>query len=322
MIRGPGEAASRALLWASTNPMLSEVLPRQKFMRRAVRKYVPGVTRSEAFAAAARLSEKGVGTLFTLFGENVKTEAEVEAVVTEYGLLLDESRELGLDLEASIKPTHLGLDLSEDLVVESCAALAASCGGAAVDRGGATHLRTLWLDMEGSGYLEPTLRIYRRLREDGILAGVAMQSYLHRSPDDLRGMLDLEPRVRLVKGAYSEPPSVALPKKADVDRQYLEMAHILLDHLEGGGGAFLALGTHDPAMMTPLERAEALGIGPDRFEIEMLYGISLREQRRLILRDAPLRVLISYGEAWFPWYMRRLAERPANMLFVVRSMFQ
>ena len=307
------EMMRRVLLWASTNPWLSQRLPERRFVRRAVRRFMPGETLEAALEEAVRLREEKVPTLITTLGENVETAEETRASVAEYLRAIDVAEEAGLDLEVSIKPTHLGLDQSLELASENVATLASHADG----RG------TVWIDMEGSAYLEPTLALYRAVRHRAVNVGLCLQSYIRRTAEDLESLMEYGPRIRLVKGAYAEPPEIAFPAKRDVDESYLALARRLMEHLGDGGDGFLGLGTHDPAMIGPLsELAERTGLDGERFEFEMLYGIGRREQRRLVRRGIPLRVLISYGEAWFPWYMRRLAERPANVWFVVRSMFR
>ncbi|MYE33673.1 MAG: proline dehydrogenase [Gemmatimonadales bacterium] len=307
------EAMRKALLWASTNRWLSQRLPERPFVRRAVRKFMPGEKLEDALGEAAGLREEGIPTLVTTLGENVETAEETRESVAEYVRAMDLAEEMGLDLEVSIKPTHLGLDQDPELAVENVGALAARAEGHGA----------LWIDMEGSYYTEATLSLYRAVRRRHVNVGLCIQSYLRRTADDLESLMEFGPRIRLVKGAYAEPAEIAFPDKRDVDESYLALARRLVDHLGNGGDGFLGLGTHDPAMIGPLSAdAAAAGLDGSRFEIEMLYGIGRREQRRLVRNGTPLRVLISYGGAWFPWYMRRLAERPANIWFVARSMFR
>lgn len=301
----------RTLLWASTNPRLASSLPRRRFVRRAVRRFMPGETLEDALREAATLGERGVPVIVTMLGENLETAGETRAIVDEYVRAMDLAERSGLDVEISIKPTHLGLDQDPALVFENASRLCAAAEG----RG------TLWVDMEGSAYTEPTLDLYRSLKAKHENVGLCLQSYLHRTPDDLASLLDLAPRIRLVKGAYAEPPAIAFPIKSDVDRAYRELADVLLSHFASGGEGFVGFGTHDATLIAWLvARVGELGVEPDRYEVEMLYGIARRDQERLVSEGTPLRVLISYGSAWFPWYMRRLAERPANVWFVVRSM--
>ncbi len=272
---------------------------------------MPGERLEDALGEAQRLNGSGVATIVTMLGENVETTAETRAIVQEYRRAMDLAHLSGLDLEVSIKPTHLGLDTDAGLAFENVSNLAEYAAG----RG------TLWIDMEDTAYTDPTLDLFRAVRAAHTNVGVCLQAYLRRTTRDLEELLDLGPRIRLVKGAYAEPPDLAFPKKGEVDACYLALAERLIDHLAAGGDGFLGLGTHDPAMIAPIsERAAAAGLGPEHFEVEMLYGIGLREQKRVLRRGTALRVLISYGAAWFPWYMRRLAERPANIWFVLRSL--
>lgn len=301
----------RTLLWASTNPWLASTLPRRRFVRRAVRRFMPGETRDDALRAAHALSDRGVPTILTMLGENVANEEETRTVVDEYRLALAEATARGLDAEVSVKPTHLGLGLGPDIARRNLTDLVRATEG----RG------TLWIDMEGSAYTDATLELYRALASGGANVGVCLQSYLRRTEADLESLLPLAPRIRLVKGAYAEPPGLAFPAKRDVDASYLSLGRRLLEHFAGGGDGFAGFGTHDPALTDALAtEAMASPRAADRFEIEMLYGVGRREQERLIDAGVPLRILVSYGEAWFPWYMRRLAERPANVWFVLRSL--
>lgn len=274
---------------------------------------MPGETLEDALREAKTLGDRGIPVIVTMLGENLDTAEQTHAIVDEYTHAMALASERGLDVEISIKPTHLGLDQDPALVLDNASRLAASAEG----RG------TLWVDMEGSEYTEPTLQLYRDLKERHDNVGLCLQSYLGRTADDLRSLLDLAPRIRLVKGAYAEPPEVAFPEKADVDTAYRELAEVLLEHLAAGGRGFVGFGTHDaPLIDWLIGRATELDVPRDRYEVEMLYGIARRDQDRLVSEGIPLRVLISYGNAWFPWYMRRLAERPANVWFVVRSMFR
>jgi proline dehydrogenase len=305
------EMMRRTLLWASTNPTLAQRLPRRRFVQRAVRRFMPGETLEDAYREAAALRDRGIPTLVTKLGENVETPEETREVVAEYVRALELGADRGLDTEVSVKPTQLGLDLDAELTRENLSTLARAAEG----RG------SLWIDMESTAYVDRTIDLYRALQAEHRHLGLCLQAYLRRTPDDLESLLPAGPRIRLVKGAYAEPPELAFPDKSDVDAAYLSLATRLIEHLADGGDGFLGLGTHDTAMIRPLtERARDAGLGGDRVEVEMLYGIGLAEQDRLVRENVPLRVLISYGDAWFPWYMRRLAERPANVWFVVRSL--
>lgn len=302
----------RALLWGSTNEWLAGRLPRYRFVQRAVRRFMPGEELESALLEAAQLAGQGASTIVTRLGENVTAADETASLVAEYVHAYAEAVTRGLDTQVSIKLTQLGIDFDEELALANCDELAT----AAAERGS-----MLWIDMESSAYTDVTLGIFRRLRDTHDNVGVCLQSYLYRTGDDLAALLALSPAIRLVKGAYMEPPELAFPAKRDVDDNYLKLARTLLRHIAAGEGGFVGFGTHDRGLIARL-RAEASvsGVSPDGYEFEMLYGIGGPDQKRLLADGCPLRVLISYGDAWFPWYMRRLAERPANVGFVLRSM--
>ncbi|MBW3535277.1 MAG: proline dehydrogenase family protein, partial [Gemmatimonadetes bacterium] len=224
----------RGLLWASTNPFLAERLPRLPFVRRAVRRFMPGESTEDALDAAARREREGAGAVLTLLGENVEDEAEARAVVDHYRGVLERARERGLDVEISVKPTHLGLDLSPDLAAQNLRELTAAAEGSFV-----------WVDMESSPYVDATLELYRAARREHDHVGVCLQAYLHRTPTDLQALLPLEPAIRLVKGAYLEPPDVAHPKKRSVDAAFKSLARTLLLERRAGRMGRPALATHD-----------------------------------------------------------------------------
>jgi proline dehydrogenase len=301
-----------ALLWASTNPWLASRLPRHAFARRAVTKFMPGETLDDALTAALRLRDAGVPTILTQLGENVADEPAVKGVVDHYSHALDRIAAAGLDTYLSVKPTHLGLDLGHELCERSLKQLTRTAAG---------HGNLLWLDMEGSAYTEATIRLFRALRAEFDNAGICLQANMRRTANDLAGLLPLAPTVRLVKGAYAEPATVAFDVKSDVDNAYFAHAETLLRSLNGSQRQVLGFATHDvPLVRRIAAAAEALGRSRDSFEVQMLYGIRTREQIQLAKEGFKVRVLISYGEYWFPWYMRRLAERPANVWFVAKSL--
>ena len=298
------------LLWASTNPFLAERLPTYGFVRRAVRRFMPGEAPEDALEAARRLEDKGIPSLITQLGENVETAEEVRVVVDDYLALIADIRARGLDAEVSIKPTHLGIDVDAATTARHLVELARAAAPALV-----------WIDMESSAYVDPTLELYRRARTEVENVGVCLQAYLRRTKDDLEALMELEPHIRLVKGAYLEPPDVAFPKKGEVDGNFRRLASTLLRERKAGRTGRPAIATHDPRLIGDAQRvAYELELAAEAWEVEMLYGISTQEQERLVRVDTPLRVLISYGTHWFPWYMRRLAERPANLGFVMKQM--
>lgn len=274
---------------------------------------MPGEHLEDALGEATALAARGVPSTLTLMGENVDTLEETTAVADELLRVLDEAEHRDLDVEVSVKLTHLGLDQDPGRARALVARLARRAEG----RG------RVWIDMEASQYVDATLDLFRRVRGEHENVGVCLQSYLYRTESDLESLLPLDPAVRLVKGAYAEPPSIALSKKSDVDANFELLATLLLDHFAGGGSGFLVLGTHDERLVDRMRSAIAeRGVDKPAYEFAMMYGIGLRQQEALVRDGAPLRILISYGSAWFPWYMRRLAERPANVWFVARNLFR
>lgn len=298
-----------ALLWASTNPTLSQKLPRYGFVKKATRRFMPGEERADALREAKTLQDDGIDSITTLLGEHLTALDEADGVVDHYLESLDDIAARGLDTQISIKPTQLGLDFGVD---EAKRRLARLC--AATDS-------LVWIDMEESAYVDQTLEIFRSVKQEAGNVGLCLQSYLRRTADDLADLLPLDPDIRLVKGAYNEPPSVAFPKKGDVDRSFVKITQTLLRARASGGEAMPVFGTHDPAMLGEANRiAYELDLPKERYEFAMLFGIQAAEQRRLARAGYRVRVLISYGSAWFPWYMRRLAERPANLWFVAKQL--
>ncbi|MFQ5678234.1 MAG: proline dehydrogenase family protein [Gemmatimonadota bacterium] len=303
----------QSLLWASRNPWLAHRLPRYRFMRRAVRRFLPGEDAEAALGEGAHLKEGGMTVLLTRLGENVRTQEEADRVAAHYLEVLDRALARSIDAQLSVKLTQLGLDLGPETALRNVRSL--------VERAAALH-SLVWIDMEGSPYTDVTLDLFRRIRAEHPAVGVCLQAYLHRSERDLESLLPLRPSIRLVKGAYAEPSSIAFPRKAEVDANYRKLAARLLEEAGPDGRVWPAFGTHDPRLIQDLrEAADSRGLDPSAYEFEMLYGIGRERQARLAADGYRMRVLISYGDAWFPWYMRRLAERPANLGFVVRSLF-
>ena len=302
------------LLRASESPWWAERLARRRFVRRAVRRFLPGEELDDATAAAGLLAETGLCTVLTILGENVDSADASRAVVDAYHSALDAIEASRLDTDISVKPTHLGLDLGPELAEENLEAIVARA---------AAQGRRVAIDMEGSPYVDPTLELHRRLRARHDAVGVCLQAYLFRTERDLDALLPLAPMIRLVKGAYAEPADVARPRKADVDASYLTLANRLLDARRADAGVRVAFGTHDGRLIEAIRaRAAAIGLPPDAWEFQLLYGIRRDLQESLVASGHRVRVLISYGRHWFPWYMRRLAERPANVGFVLRSLLR
>lgn len=303
--------ARYVLLRASRSKWLAAQLRERAFARRAVRRFLPGEGMSEALDAAAEFGAAGIGTILTNLGEQVRTGAEAAAVRDQYLELLDAIHARGLPSQISVKLTHLGLDVDRAACTQIVRALVARA-----EQTGSM----VWIDMEEASYVDATLAMYRRMRSDYRRVGVCLQAYLHRTPGDLESLLPLAPSIRVVKGAYRESPVVALTRKRDIDAAFLELATRLLEHARAG--ARVVIGTHDLRLIEGISsRAHKLGIAGGAYEVHMLYGIRPAAQRDLAGSGTPVRVLISYGGNWFPWYMRRLAERPANMWFLIRNMF-
>lgn len=300
------------LLKASTDPFLSERLPRMGFVRRAARRFMPGEEPEDALREAERLAESGPGTILTLLGENVDAAADARAVVDHYVEVLGLVRDRGLDTELSVKPTQLGLDVGAGVARDGLRELVRQAGSDGT---------MVWIDMESSPYVDPTLDLFRALRAEHENVGVCLQSYLHRTEADLASLLPFEPAIRLVKGAYREPPEVAYARKRDVDTSFLRLAMALLRARAEGKAGRPGIATHDASIIRDVATmASRAGVEPGSWELQMLYGIGAGEQRWALENGHALRVLISYGSHWFPWYMRRLAERPANVWFVLRKM--
>ncbi|MBT8403731.1 MAG: proline dehydrogenase family protein [Gemmatimonadetes bacterium] len=298
-----------SLLWASTNPFLARRMPSYGFVRRAVRRFMPGETPEDALREAARMGAGGVPTVVTWLGENVHSVAEARDVADGYRALAATVKERGLDVELSVKPTHLGLEHGVDVAVRHIEAIAEVARG------------IVWIDMEGSAHVDSTLAVWGAVRDRTPDVGICLQAYLHRTENDLERLLPRTPNIRLVKGAYREPSDIAMERKSQVDESFRRLTSRMLRERAAGRMGKVAVATHDRRLIADAGRvAFEIGLPSDAWEIEMLYGIATEEQRRLVSAETPLRVLISYGEHWFPWYMRRLAERPANVGFVLKQL--
>jgi proline dehydrogenase len=304
--------ARNALLKASKSPWLAHQMSQRAFARRAVKRFMPGERLQDALDAAKTLSSVPIGSIITRLGETLTGERNTDEVRDHYISALGEISKRSLPTQLSVKPTQLGLDTS----VEECVRQLLPVAAASEAQGA-----MLWIDMEDSSYVDRTLELYERVKAKHPQVGLCLQSYLHRTPQDLARLLPIKPAIRLVKGAYAEPPNVAFADKKDTDAQYVALGEAMLDAATRGV-AFPVFGTHDMTIVNGLvAKAGSLGLTSKQFEIHMLYGIRSAEQRALASKGQAVRCLISYGNNWFPWYMRRLAERPANVWFVVRSAF-
>lgn len=305
----------RVLLWGSQSRWLAEQARQRGFARRAVSRFMPGEDLDAALTAAHTLAARGMGSVLTHLGENVAGPGEAEQAARHYLEVLDRLAQHSLPGQLSVKLTHLGLGL--DGGREACAAHLARIADRA-----AQISSFVWIDMESSAYTDATLELYRRTRAQHRQVGVCLQAYLHRTAHDLEGLLPLGPAIRLVKGAYNESAAVAFPRRRDVDANFFALAQRLLASDARRSGSRAVFGTHDVALIRRIrERVHAAGLPADAVEWHLLYGVRTEHQRRLAADGDVVRVLISYGSAWFPWYMRRLAERPANLWFVAKAWF-
>jgi len=301
------------LLAGSTNAWLRDRATKAAFVRRAVSAFMPGETIDEALRAAGELTRDGITTILTRLGENITRVEEAEEVTQHYFEVLDKVAAAGLDAQVSVKPTQLGLDQDPAICRTNLDRL--------IER---TEARNtfLWIDMEGSPYVDPTLELYRYGRARSPRIGVAIQAYLFRTAKDVESLIPLGSAIRIVKGAYLEPPDIAFPRKADVDENFFRLCIRLLQPDAIQAGCLLHIATHDMALVERLTAwIKANDIPASAYEFAMLYGIQRGHQLRMAQEGKRLRVLISYGEYWFPWYMRRLAERPANVWFVAKNLF-
>jgi len=296
-----------ALLWGSQSKRLQDTLTHYSFFQSAVKRFMPGEDLGSALAAAEASQVEGISAIITHLGENISSEAEADLVTRHYVEVLDHIKKRKLDANVSIKLTQLGLDISTDVAYKKLEVLM---------KRAAKQNNFVWIDMEGSPYVEKTLQIYKKAKKSHKNVGVCLQAYLHRTAKDLESLLPLSPAIRLVKGAYKEDPSIAYQSKADVDRNYMALVQQMLQHW-GKNKNIIGIGTHDENIVRTVQAANG---AKEQCEFEMLYGIKSGLQRQIAQRGYKMRVLISYGTHWFPWYMRRLAERPANVWFVMKNL--
>ena len=295
----------QAFLYLSNQQNIFRFVRNNRFAKRLAQRFVAGETLEEAIRAVEPLNKKGITTSLDLLGESVHTEREAQAATREILTMLDRIHERRVEANVSLKLTQMGLDISEEL----CVALMHDVVGRARD------LRTfIRIDMEDSGYTERTLRLFEdRLHPSyGDHVGIVLQSYLYRTLADVERAIAIKARVRLCKGAYKEPATVAYPEKADVDANYVRCMHKLLSE-----GNYPALATHDDRIIKEAKRyVRANNIGPERFEFQMLYGVRRDLQERLVREGWRVRVYVPFGTQWYPYLMRRLAERPSNIAFI------
>jgi len=273
---------------------------------------MPGETVEDAIQATRELLKHKIPTTFTHLGENITTLTEAETNTQHYLDLLDKINRESLDIEISLKLTHIGLDLSfeKTLILFSNIAEKASALN-----------NTVFIDIEDSSYLDKTINFYKRIKEEHNNVGICLQAYLFRTMDDLKDLMAIDPWIRLVKGAYKEPPSIAFRKLTEVNENYLALSKFLLQQISARN-IRVAFATHDLILQEHIKNeSKSLGLDKAKIEFQMLYGIKTSEQYKLASDGYKIRTLISYGEHWYPWYMRRLAERPANVGFVLNNIF-
>jgi len=295
------------LLRLSERKRLAPLIMRNRASRRVARRFVAGQTLEDAVAAARALNDSGRAVSLDLLGENVSNEAGARRAAESYVAIFDRIAQERLDANVSLKLTQLGLDLSQPRCVELLEGIVAHA---------ARLGNFVRIDMEGSAYTERTVQIAKQVRAKYENVGAVMQAYLRQTEADVSSLLASGCRIRLCKGAYKEPPEVAFAEKSDVDANYVRLMQILLP-----SGIYHGIATHDPAMIRATEDfARARGIGRDQFEFQMLYGIRTDLQARLVREGYRLRVYVPYGSEWFSYFMRRLAERPANLMFFLRNL--
>lgn len=300
------------LLYLSRHRRLRAWAENSGIARRFSTRFIAGKTLDDALNVCRRIRAQGIAATLDYLGENVRTVDEAAACRDMCIRALKALHGAGLEPNVSLKLTQFGIDLDEKACEHNVAALvrAASAMGGFVR-----------IDMEGSAYTDRTLALVRRVHAEYGACGTVIQAYLYRSPHDVSGLIQEGIRIRLCKGAYLEPSDVAFPKKGDVDRQYIGLAQHLLGATKTRPGYYPAIATHDEGAIDRIELFAANnGIPHDAFEFQMLYGIRRDLQRRLVKNGYRMRLYVPFGEAWFPYFMRRLAERPANLLFLARNL--
>ena len=294
------------LLYLANRRSIRHFVTHNRLARRSARRFVAGETLEEALQATRSLNKSGFTVSLDHLGENVTDAAEAASAAQDYMQILDAIKQASLDANISIKLTALGLDIDAALCEENVRRV--------LDRA-RSYNTFVRIDMEGSAYTERTLALTAKLRQDYEEVGTVIQSYLYCSAKDVENLIATRTRVRLVKGAYKEPPEVAYPHKADVDRSYQHLMRLLLAH-----GNYPAIATHDPRMIQEAKTfASANAIDTSRFEFQMLYGIRRDLQKQLIREGYHLRVYVPYGTQWYPYLTRRMAERPANLFFILSN---
>lgn len=305
-----------SLIWLSHSKTARRFVTAMPLARRVASRFVAGSTRDDAIAVTKELNRAGFLVTLDFLGESVTSATEASAACAEIMALLDCIEENQLDANVSIKPTQLGLQLDESL---------AHANLLAITRHAATYGNFIRMDMEDSASVDATLRVFRSLRHEHGLenVGVVIQSYLYRSEEDVAALAADGVRVRLCKGAYAEPEDVAFPDKADTDDNYIRLAETLLSESALQNGSYPAFATHDARLVALVQSyCQENRLSRTDYEFQMLYGIRRDLQESLLNDGHRVRIYVPYGEAWYPYFVRRLAERPANLWFFVSNFFR
>lgn len=303
-------------LYISGSKVWRSILVRAPFSHRVSRRFVAGETLDDAMRVIRELNAKGLLVTLDHLGENVFSEADAQKATQAYLDMLDRIAAEKVNSNASLKLTQLGLDIGETVCLNNMRQILTKAR---------QHSNFIRIDMESTAYTDRTLRIYRTLRDDDGFknVGVVIQSYLRRSEADVRQLAAEGANIRLCKGAYREPPEVAFPEKSDVDASYVRLMQIYLDEPARAAGAYIGIATHDDRMIAATrDFANRLNIPKDRYEFQMLYGIRPQTQQLLATQGHKVRVYVPYGTEWYPYFMRRMAERPANVWFLAKNVFR
>ncbi len=288
----------------SANSAVQQLATKSRLAKGISSRFVAGHTLEQAVAATKELNQRGATVEMDFLGESVTDPRQAEAATNTYLEMLDGITGAGIESQVSLKPTQMGLALGDELCYGNILKI--------VQRA-ERHGNFVWVDIEDSPTIDRTLRLFKRLRARHENVGIALQSYLYRTRKDVEEVLSAKGTIRLVKGAYREPPEVAFPNKKDVDRAFMLLTDALLS-----SGLYHAIATHDEKMIRhAIDFARDRGIGKDRFEFQMLYGVRRDLQEQLLRDGCRLRLYVPYGEQWYPYFMRRLAERPANLIFLM-----
>jgi len=299
------------LIWLSRQEGLKDFATSFKIFKKLTTRFVAGETIDEAVKFIREINAEGASATFDHLNESVGSASEAEAEVLEYLNILSKIDDAGINSNVSIKLTQFGLGLDSELAYKNARKVVEEA-----------HRRDNFVrvDMEDSSVTQITIDIFKRLRAEFGLndVGIVLQSYLRRTYSDAEQLVKLPARIRICKGAYNEPPEVAFPDKKDVDANYVRVVQLLLS-----SGIYHGVATHDPKMIeATIDFAKREGIGKDKFEFQMLYGIRRDLQRQLARDGYNIRIYVPYGKHWYPYFMRRLAERPANVWFVMKNLFK